>query len=295
MPRRRLRRSTNARPAPRPAWSRSSPTTKATRPPCSARSPSTTWRRSAKTKRRGMAFVAPTVNIPVTMPITVRSASDYGLRLNVDGHLPGDPAEPRRASRSGASRRDPDHDGERFPPGSPGSPPGCVGSLTRRLPRRAASRRPACCSRPFTNNPSVCTGAAAAGHGRRDDSYQDPNNPAHGQQRPIRRRPAAKTRSSTRSSTLGLTTAEADAPSGMDMQLKADQFLGRTPPSPSTLRSATLTLPDGPLGQPGRRRRPDLLHATRDAGFGTEQRRRTAPTTRRSARSKSTRRRSTAR
>ena len=44
---------------------------------------------------------------------------------------------------------------------------------------------------------------------------------------------------------LGLTTSEADAPSGLDIQLKADQFLAGEAPSPSTLRAATLTLPEG--------------------------------------------------
>ena len=44
---------------------------------------------------------------------------------------------------------------------------------------------------------------------------------------------------------LGLTTPEADAPSGMDIELRARQFLEGEAPTPSNLRSATLTLPPG--------------------------------------------------
>src|SRR5262249_43811528 len=42
-----------------------------------------------------------------------------------------------------------------------------------------------------------------------------------------------------------LTTAEADAPAGLDLQLKAEQFLAGRAPSQSTLRTAILALPEG--------------------------------------------------
>ena len=212
-----------------------------------------------------MAFVAPTVNIPITVPITVRSASDYGLRLNVTGisqEIPLKSAE----FRIWGFPADPDHDRERFPTGSPGSPPGCIGSLAvdcLSSPHPEAGLLP----RPYTNNPSICTGAPLP---VTVDvySYQEPNNPAHG----TSGYPATTGCENQKFDpvfNLGLTSAEADSPSGMDIQLKADQFLEGTASSPSTLRSAVLTLP------PGLTVNPDAADgqtscSDADAGFGTE-------------------------
>ncbi len=187
-----------------------------------------------------LAFVVPTVDVPVIVPIRVRSASDYGLQMTfssipqtvaisgVQFNIWGFPAEPA-------------HNSERFDPGGPGSPPGCPGSTT-----------PSCISapfpvagevvRPFTDNPSVCTGAPLP-VSLEVTTYQDP--------KPSRAEAdypetiGCENQQFDPVFNLALTNQQADSPSGLDIQLKADQFLAGEAPSPSTLRSATLTLPEG--------------------------------------------------
>ena len=212
-----------------------------------------------------MAFVAPMVNIPITVPITVRSASDYGLRLNVTGISQEIPLKSAEFTIWGFPA-DLDHDGERFPTGSPGSPPGCIGSLSvdcLSAPHPEAGLLP----RPYTNNPSVCTGAPLPVTAD-VYSYQDPAKPAHADSS----YPATTGCENQKFDpvfNLGLTSLEADSASGMDIQLKADQFLEGTAASPSTLRSAVLTLP------PGLTINPDAADgqsscSDAEAGFGTE-------------------------
>ena len=135
---------------------------------------------------------------------------------------------------------DAEHDAERFHPGSPGAPPGCLGETSTdciAAPFPEAGKLPA----PFIDNPSVCTG---------DElpvtvdavSYQDPNQASH----LVSSYPETTGCENQRFDpvfNLGLTTAEADAPSGMDIELRARQFLEGEAPTPSKLRSATLTLP----------------------------------------------------
>ena len=90
-----------------------------------------------------------------------------------------------------------------------------------------------------------------------------------------------------------LTSDAADSPSGLEMQLKATQFLGLAN-SPSSLRSATLILPEGisinPDAADGQTVLPRRAGELRQPGP-----RPPAPTTRRSAPSTSRRRRSTGR
>ncbi len=188
-----------------------------------------------------LAFVAPLVNIPIGIPVSVRSGSDYGLKMtalsisqsvalsSADFRIWGFPA-------------DPEHDSERFHPGKPGEPPGCVGEtstdcITQPFP--PAGKLPA----PFIDNPSVCTG---------DElpvtvdavSYQDPNQSSHF----VSSYPETTGCENQRFDpvfNLGLTTPESDAPSGLDIELRARQFLEGEAPTPSNLRSATLTLPPG--------------------------------------------------
>jgi hypothetical protein len=187
-----------------------------------------------------MAFVVPILNVPVIMPINVRSDSDYGLQISVNAisqtvalssaflNIWGFPAEK-------------EHDSERFRPGSPGSPPGCPGSLTVSC-TEAPFPHSGETVRPFIDNPSLCSDQPLA-VSVKITTYQDPN--------------PTKV-ASTYPATIGcenqkfdpllqakLTTPEADAPAGLDLQLKAQQFLAGRAPSQSNLRTATLTLPEG--------------------------------------------------
>jgi hypothetical protein len=213
-----------------------------------------------------ISFVAPIVNIPITVPISVRSDSDYGLRLGVTGISQQVPLRSADFTIWGFPA-DPEHDRQRFKIGSPGNPPACVESLTTDC---LGSPHPEAglLLRPYTNNPSICTGQELP-----VDvsvvSYQDPDTPATADSS----YPATTGCENQKFDpvfNLGLTTNEADSPSGLDIQLKADQFLDGTASSPATLRTATLTLPEGLTINPDAA---DGQTACTDseAGFNTDQ------------------------
>ncbi len=187
-----------------------------------------------------MAFVVPIVNVPVIMPINVRSDSDYGLQISVN-------AISQTVALSSASMTvwgfpgDKEHDAERFRPGHPGSPPGCPGSVTvscTEAPFPHAGET----VRPFIDNPSVCSEEPLP-VSVDVTTYQDPN-PTN----VVSTYPATTGCENQKFDPLlqaKLTTPEADAPAGLDLQLKAEQFLAGKAPSQSTLRTASLILPDG--------------------------------------------------
>ena len=72
------------------------------------------------------AFIAPILNIPINIPVSVRSAGDYGLRFTVSNISEITPLAAARLTFWGfpAETR---HDSQRFAKGSPGNPAGCVG------------------------------------------------------------------------------------------------------------------------------------------------------------------------
>ena len=230
-----------------------------------------------------MAFVVPILDVPVIMPINVRSDTDYGLQISVNS-ISQSVALSSAALTVWGFPGHKEHDSERFFPGEPGSPPGCPGSLTVSC-TEAPYPHSGETVRPFIDNPSVCSEAPLP-VSVDVTTYQDPN-------------PSNVV--STYPSTTGcenqkfdpllqakLTTPEADAPAGLDLQLKAEQFLAGEAPSQSTLRTATLTLPEGLSVNP------DAADGQTDcsqeqANFGLNL---PAParTTQRSVRSRSTRR-----
>jgi hypothetical protein len=187
-----------------------------------------------------LGFVAPTIGVPIIMPLTVRSASDYGVRMTVAGITQSVPIQFVSFKIWGFPAEG-SHDPERFHVGSPGEPAGCPG-----LPTTACNVAPyptaAELVRPYTNNPSICTGQALP-VSLEVETYQDPSHPSSAQAS----YPATTGCSAQRFDpilNMDLTTHEADSPAGLDIQLKADQFLAN-PPSPSELRSATVILPQG--------------------------------------------------
>ncbi len=134
----------------------------------------------------------------------------------------------------------PEHEGERFEKGAPGEPPGCAGlaDASCNLGGVAAGQL----VRPYTDNPSVCTGDELP-VSLEVQTYQDPDHlsSATASYPPTT---GCEKQNFKPVFNAGLTTRETDSPAGMDLQLKADQFLGFAP-SPSELRSATMTLPVG--------------------------------------------------
>ena len=114
-----------------------------------------------------LAFVVPILDVPVIMPINVRSDTDYGLQLSINSIA-------QTVALSSASMTiwgfpgSKDHDPDRFSPGEPGSPPGCPGSTTvscLEAPYPHAGETRAAVHR----QPEHLHGRIVAGLGRRDD------------------------------------------------------------------------------------------------------------------------------
>ncbi len=187
-----------------------------------------------------LAFVVPTVNVPVIIPIQVRSESDYGLRMVINSISQTVALTSASMTIWGFPAAE-SHDPQRFSLGAVGDPPGCPGSLVVDC-LETPYPRSGLVSRPFIDNPSRCT------EGELPvtvdvTTYQDPS-PSHAESA----YPATTGCENQRFDPVfkvGLTTGEADAPSGLEIQLKADQFLAGEAPSPSTLRSARVVLPEG--------------------------------------------------
>jgi hypothetical protein len=211
-----------------------------------------------------LAFVVPVVNIPITIPVTVRTGSDYGLTFTVRGISQQVPVASADIRVWGIPA-EPEHNVERFQSGTPDNPPGCPYIPTASCapaPFPDAGQAPF----PFTDNPSVCTGQPLVAK-LFVRTYQDPGNASSGQTEIPATTGCEKQRFDPVLGS-GLTTDEADAPSGLDLSLMADQFLGPAP-SPSQIRSATVVLPEGlsinPDAADGQ-----TACADSQAGFGSE-------------------------
>jgi hypothetical protein len=210
------------------------------------------------------SFVVPTVDIPVYMPVEVRTATDYGLRFRVSGITQEIPVSFVHFTLWGFPAES-GHDEERFGLGKSGSPPGCPGQSSTAdcelVPRRAGIN-----VHPLTDNPTVCTGEPLPVM-LEVRTYQDPEHLSHAESD----YPATTGCENEEFDPVfqaALTSQEADSASGLDLQFKAPQFLGYAN-APSSIRSASLVLPKGisinPDAADGQTYCPDAL-----ANFGTE-------------------------
>jgi hypothetical protein len=183
------------------------------------------------------AFIVPKLGIPISIPVAVRTASDYGLRFTVSQIT-------QNAPLAGAHLRfwgfpsDKAHAAERFPTGSPGKPSYCpdipdTACLSAELQAESSSH-------PFTQNPTTCTGQPLVTI-LEVDTYQNPDKPtkAFGTYPAITGceqevfRPILY---------MNPTTKETDAPSGLNIDLNSPQPLNVSN-APSEIRSSIVTLP----------------------------------------------------
>jgi hypothetical protein len=210
-------------------------------------------------------FYVPTINVPISIPLTLRTGSDYGMRFTVSGIPQSTPLAGAKMTFWGFPA-DASHNPQRFPKGKAGAPPvGCPGLADTTC--LSAPTPPLISSKPLIDNPSVCgTGALPVELSVR--TYQDPDNPAS----------ATSSFSPTTDCdrptfrpvlSAGPTTTEADSASGLDLELKNRQSFGR-PASPSYMHDVTVTLPEEFTINPGAA---DGQRACSDAeaNFGTEQ------------------------
>jgi hypothetical protein len=209
------------------------------------------------------AFIVPVVDISISVPVTVRTGGDYGLRFTVSDITQVTPIAGARLTLWGfpASAS---HDAERFTKGTPGKPAGCP-----ELAKPTCIGAPTELSipiNPLTDNPTTCPGEPLITR-LEVQTYQDPDHLSKAQAS----YPAVtECERETFNPVLeaSATTGETDAPSGLNLELKSPQFEGLSA-SPSELRSAIVTLP------PGFTINPDAADGQRDctdaeANFGSE-------------------------
>src|SRR5262249_15300484 len=126
-----------------------------------------------------LAFVVPTLDIPVSVPIQVRTGSDYGLRMTVAGITQSMPLAGATMSVWGFPAAL-ENDDERFLPGSPGNPAGCPGVAgARGAPNTGQAPHHAnVVEAPMIDNPSPCTGEPLT-VSLDVRTYQDPTQVSH--------------------------------------------------------------------------------------------------------------------
>ena len=186
-----------------------------------------------------LAFIVPVLNIPINIPVAVRTGGDYGLRFTVQDISQVTPLSGATLTVWGFPALA-KHNVERFPKGAPGEPSNCLeldgtGCIGNPVPSSIPAH-------PLTDNPTVCTGESL-GTTLEVQTYQDPSDLSK----------ALSNYPETTGCELEVfnpvlyaspTTNETDAPSGLNIELSAPQFLGFAA-SPSEIRKAVVTLPEG--------------------------------------------------
>ena len=185
------------------------------------------------------SFVVPIIGVPVSIPVSVRTGGDFGLRFTVSELTQLAPLAGADITFWGFPA-DPVHDTDRFPRGAPDEPAGCPGVAdTSCLGAPVAA---ALLVRPLINNPSICSGEPLVAE-IQVYTYQDPQHPTH--------------KEAAYPDTTGCygmtfkpvlqgtpTTTAADSAAGLDLTLMASQPLGKAV-TPSSIRSAIVTMPEG--------------------------------------------------
>ena len=185
------------------------------------------------------AFIVPTLNIPINVPVAVRTGGDYGLRFTVTEMTQVTPLAGANLTFWGFPAIGA-HDPERFPKGAPGEPANCPG-----LEDTSCIGKPTPASippHPLTDSPTTCTGAALTTR-LEVQTYQDPQHLSR----------VVSDYPETSGCDLEVfnpvlyaspTVHETDSPSGLNIELSAPQFLGFAA-SPSEVKESIVTLPEG--------------------------------------------------
>ena len=185
------------------------------------------------------AFIVPTLNIPIQIPVAVRTGGDYGLRFTVSNITQVTPLAGASLTFWGFPAAA-SHAAERFPKGVPGEPANCAGLTdTSCIKGLTPASEPV---HPFTDNPTTCTGEPLTAT-LEVQTYQDPE---HLSEKHSEYPATTECNLEVFKPVLyaSPTTEETDSPSGLNIELSAPQFLGLAA-SPSELKSASVTLPEG--------------------------------------------------
>jgi hypothetical protein len=190
-----------------------------------------------------LSFIVPIINIPISMPIEVRTGGDYGLRMTVSGITQAIPLASATATVWGFPLGN-EHSNERFVKGAPGEPAGCPGKFNAMCASNGgqAPHPTFMFAKPFIDNPSTCTGKPLV-VSLDVRTYQDPTQLTHAEdQYP----PTTGCEFQTFRPVLNvrLTSNEADSPSGMDLTFRSPLPLSKGT-TPSNIRTAIIELPEG--------------------------------------------------
>jgi hypothetical protein len=184
-------------------------------------------------------FIVPTLDIPIAIPVTLRTDTDYGLRFKVSDITQLTPLARVEFTIWGFPA-EASHNTERFPKGTPGNPPGCPGlTNTSCLHEETRSSLPVS---PLTDNPTTCAGKPLITT-LEVQTYQDPEHFSHAESSypPIEGCEREVFKPLLQASP---TSSEADSPSGLDLEMSAQQFENFAA-SPSEIKSVIVTLPPG--------------------------------------------------
>ncbi len=185
------------------------------------------------------AFIVPTLDIPIDIPVAVRTGTDYGLRFTVQDITQLTPLAKADMTFWGFPAES-GHDPERFAKGSPGNPAGCAGLANTSCIETPISA--AISVHPLTDNPPVCTGEPLVTT-LEVQTYEDPE---HLSKAESSYPPVEECEGETFKPVLyaSPTTTETDAPSGLNVDLSDPLPLGFAA-TPSEIESAIVTLPPG--------------------------------------------------
>ena len=184
------------------------------------------------------AFIVPVLDIPIAIPVQVRTTSDYGLRFTVQDITQLTPLASAKLTFWGFPA-DESHDAQRFHKGEPGRPAGCAELTNTSCTIPLRSDLP---DKPLIDNPTTCSGEPLITR-LQVQTYQDPE---HLTEKPSSYPAITGCDGDTFNPVLEAspTTAETDSPSGLNIELRTSQFEVHAA-SPSQIKSAILTMPPG--------------------------------------------------
>jgi hypothetical protein len=192
----------------------------------------------SETETTRFGFIVPGIDVPISIPVSLRTSTDYGVRLTVSEVTQQIPLAGLNMVVWGFPAK-PEHDSSRFAIGEPGKPSNCPSSFETECTGSHPAPVPV---KPLTSNPSVCTGQPLVVN-LDVSTYQDPGHLAHAEDSyPATTECEQQTFRPVFN--VDVTNHSADSPSGLEIQLKAPQPLGFSA-SPSQIRSASLLLPEG--------------------------------------------------
>ena len=120
------------------------------------------------------AFVVPNVNIPIEIPVAVRTGSDYGLSFTVANITQQVPLANANLTFWGFPASS-EHNTQRFGKGRPGEPPNCSGFASAGC--LSGEIKPSVADNPLTDNPTTCSEEPLTAS-LEVQTYRDPENPS---------------------------------------------------------------------------------------------------------------------